>query len=236
MNSYLFLSAFDILEQLDIFSLYVDDVEEFIESQTKKYERIVKSYDHVEWGKDAWGFEEPPADGIEAYQKFEIFENYPGLLRSSLFVWLCTFLEDTLMKECDLHTGAHYSNSEIKEESLPLTSVKFSDKSSMLDKAKKCLSENLRSKYQFGASKEWASIKQYQVIRNCLVHAGGNLGHLRKKDRGVIESFAEHNPEIFSLFDNKGSIEIFLEKGFCESYIVLISKFLEDLNNAGMSA
>lgn len=224
MNKYLHLSDPEIFDALDFAATYLGDIEEFIKLQIAKYEDIVESHSHGEWIHADMVHAEPPIEGIEAYLKLEVVEKYPNLLSSSLFISLFSFFESTLMEECRQNQAANgdtFSN----------------EKDATLDKIKKYISVNLHSNYQLYGSKEWGEIKQYQIVRHRLAHADGNLIQLRKEEhRKSIEGLVKKNPYHISLLNFGEHVEILIRNGFCESFIVLVEKFIKDLNNAGRSA
>lgn len=141
----------------------------------------------------------------------EDYHNYsnefPLLLRSSLLVSLFSFLENRLMALCKEY-----------EEDLKLEDIAHRGLTKVHVFLKKV------AKVDFpDDTKEWHFIRQVNLIRNCIVHNGGNVEG-STNERKIRNAIA--NIDHVSI-DELGNI--ILEREFCIKFIKVIASFLRKL-------
>lgn len=131
-------------------------------------------------------------------------DDFPNLLRSSLLITIYSFLEKNLLTLCG--PGVHFRNN-------------------ILEEAKDYLI-NLGIDFPV-TSESWIFIKKVKLIRNCIVHYGGDISSIvRDKQRRDTEEVIEELNNI--MVDHLGVIQI--EEGFCNEFIIHTGNLLKVLH------
>ena len=220
-DSKLFL--IDMEEYLRLSKLYLVELESFFSGLYKKNDEIVRRHNNGDWAetsveKPFGGF--PPAEAIEALNKIEDIEIFQDALRDSLFINLFTLIESELKRVCILQRE--------KRSDISLSLSDIADKSE-IDRCKKYLLKVLKSEFSF-SNKEWSNIKNYQILRNCIIHHNGNISNLDKKRKEELIKFINDNSNL-SLYKDF----VFIERGFIEEVIKTIEDFFSNLLSSGYS-
>ena len=135
------------------------------------------------------------------------------VLYSSFFVSLYSFLESHLNNEC--------KSSQHEDPTIKISLNDLHGKG--IERAKKYLTKVLGTSYQFGNSPVWEEIKQYNTIRNCIIHNNNII-----KDNKLKEYVITHkNLESVVIF---GDDHLLLGTEFCFEAISSIGSFLKTLN------
>lgn len=139
---------------------------------------------------------------IDDYDKYDVV--FPEILRKSIFTSLFAYFENQLMEFC--------------EDKNKLKDVKGIG----IDKAKEYISKHLGCKDLF-QEEEWASIKKYSKVRNCLVHAGGVLYMMKSEnEQDEIRRFSDTTKGI-TVDEGDG---IVITSVFCEEFVTVAYNFL----------
>ncbi len=182
----------------------IEDIEKFLEQTSSAYERELK-----------WLEEEGHVDlDIEFVPLFA--ETLPPILYMSVVIAAASVLEQELRGVCQALRDA------LK---LPLS---FNDiTGSLLERFKK-YAVNLAGLPIELQDSDWQDILAVYEIRNCLVHAGGDLGAFGKAD--VIRAFAERR-QLTLRADN----HLELNGGTAQTIARVIYRFLEAVYDAALA-
>ena len=97
-----------------------------------------------------------------------------------------------------------------------------------LKKVKRYFSKILESDYSFGSSQDWLWVKNFQRLRDCIVHRQGSLtGFSDFEVNSTLAQFVD-SENALSLFgvDNK---QVFIEYEFCLKALQTIHRFMLEL-------
>ena len=207
----------DIEESMELARLYLISLEEFISGLSQKYEQILDN--NSGWAEKNIIEADPPDEAIKAFRKLEFIEQFPDILRGSLFVALYGFIESQLDQECKAQRDARND--------IVLSPSDISGRT--IDRSKTYLSKVLKINFRFDTV-EWQRIKKYKKLRNCLVHNNGNLNGLGDSDEKDIKNFISNNQSL-SLYGYR----VVIQNGFVEEVITTIEKFFSDLLSSDYS-
>ena len=188
----------DIEESMELARLYLISLEEFISGLSQKYEQILDN--NSGWAEKNIIEADPPDEAIKAFRKLEFIEQFPDILRGSLFVALYGFIESQLDQECKAQRDARND--------IVLSPSDISGRT--IDRSKTYLSKVLKINFRFDTV-EWQRIKKYKKLRNCLVHNNGNLNGLGDSDEKDIKNFISNNQSL-SLYGYR----VVIQNGFVE--------------------
>lgn len=148
----------------------------------------------------------------DSFSKQEVYE-FIGLLLSSFFVSLFSYLETKMVNEC---RRSQQEDSKIRK------SIDKLPGNNNIHKAKKYLVEELDTSFPFDTDPHWKEIYWYNQIRNCIVHKEGKV--FDKELKKYIASRSD-----ISLEKAFGNDYLILSNSFCEKALSTISSFLTNL-------
>lgn len=184
---------------LDDFKNYSKTVEESFSIYQKEFQTEMEtiSEEDQEQYMDYW---------FDEYQDYII--TYPSIHRKSLFISIYSFFEHKLTSLCK-------EIIEKKKIELKLNDITGSG----IEKSQKFLKKVVKINFPDNTS-EWKLIKDYNKIRNCIVHNNGIIDDYNKP--GELKKIIEN---IYHIRYDEDSI-IKINNGFCDEFISIISKFL----------
>lgn len=190
---------FHITFPLESFKEYAHYIEESLRKEVRVYEDMANDLDEEE--KEA--FWDHYIDEVSKY-----YQEFPQIMRNSLFVSIYTFLEDKLIELCVPNDETTLKLSDINGKGIQQASIYL----------KKVLRINFPDH-----SKEWHFIKNSNLIRNCIVHNNGDISKSsnEKKLRNIIKDMSNVT------IDNKDYI--ILDNKFCDNFINNVESFLSQL-------
>jgi hypothetical protein len=214
-----FWDDFDLMvmdDQVDLFRDYLHVMEEFLETEAKRYrerarrlcrERYEKLRQH---GCQFDPIEPPPSEEAWIRNQEQMVEAvFASILRKSFFIGLYAFLESRLLEECRYRERWGRTK-------LPLADVIGRG----IDTAKECL----KGQVDFGG-REWQEIKRLQRLRNFVVHCGNNFENVKsERDEELLK-----NDVAQEQFLSLGYNGITFHQGFCEKALDAIEAFLDVL-------
>lgn len=182
--------------QIDVFQEYARYIENSFQKELKKYEDGAKDLEE-EVADSYW---EHYMDDVHQFS-----DDFPKIMRNSLFVSIHAFLEDKIIELCVP-----------KDES----SKKFSFGG--IKKAVNYLKKDLGMNVPYD-TKEWKNITNAISIRNCLVHCNGVVSKAKNEEQleNAIEDMS------FVSKDDYGRIS--LDSGFCLDFLENVHSFLRQL-------
>jgi len=192
---------------------YIKFMEEFLEEEEKKEHKNFQG---------ALSKLNPDSSEFLDFSPAKALE-FAGMLRNSFFVSLYSFFENKLISQCRLR----------KTDSILLD---FDDIRGLdvIERVKKYFTKVLRTNFP-SSTREWETIQNYRIIRNCIVHAQGKMYELKeKKDREKLQRFVNKNrnislvrseEDLIGFFKKDG--EIYIHRGFCEEACNTIEIFLK---------
>ncbi|MBN3553296.1 hypothetical protein JYA63_03395 [Fictibacillus nanhaiensis] len=184
-----------VLSQLDDFIKYLNEVEHNLWAKADDYIKKAEAL-HEDEQENYWDWH------VDEYHDYS--ELYPSFLRNSIFISIYSYLEYHLLNQCD--------NKE------KLRSIKGSG----IEKGKKYFKQVYGIHTPF-ESIEWNNINDYNKIRNCLVHNGGDIDNIsnanKQKELNVI---INKIPTIE--LSNRG--QILIQKEFCIEFCEVVKCFL----------
>ncbi|NRS50993.1 hypothetical protein [Brevibacillus sp. HB2.2] len=178
---------------------YVTRIESFLQSELSELEQAI---DLVDKEDDLWDF---------YYGKIYVMsEEFPTVLRYSVFTQAYSLLEHTLLRYCKL-----------AESELELTISHKDLAGNGIEKFQKYLKKVANISFPDN-TESWNAIKGYNIIRNCIAHTLGEVDEMRKAQ------------EITSVLSKMKYIEldhskIYLGERFCDDVLRNISDFLDRL-------
>jgi hypothetical protein len=207
------------------FDAYLETISEFLKTETRKHLEDIDDFkEQVKSGKitldDEPGqltYEDHLNDLLSDIDEFE------NILFKSSFMAVYGFLESELIQYC---RKFEKDNQDI---ALPLSSI--SDKG--IQKAKEFYKQNMS--YSFGKYREWARIKMYGIIRNCVAHNDGRFddGFIIKDTLRIeLNSFINQKNSGLRVDGN----DIVITKNFCKNAWETIEEFLWVVSQAGTQA
>ncbi len=205
-DEFIFISHSDWVEKRGIeLSIEESELEHQLDFFTNYFELLSSSL-HIETDNDPNDFYDD-----ETFSSQEVYE-FVGLMRSSFFTSLYSYLETRLNNECRSSQQAD-PNMKISLDDVHGTGI---------NRAKTYLVKVLDTSFSFENNPYWEQIKWYNKIRNCIVHNDGKV--IDKELKKYIES--QDNLECDLAF---GDNYIILGEGFCENAIAVIGAFLRSL-------
>ena len=148
--------------------------------------------------------------------RMALLDFYPNILRKSLFVATYSLAEVELNTTC-------YRRKEQDGLAKSLEDIRGPDKS--IGRARKYLREI--AGIRFPDKPEWAEMKNYQKLRNCIVHSQGTLSSCRNANYLRNDYIPRHS--YLDIGSGLYGEEVMLLKGFCEEVIQTIDSFFQRL-------
>lgn len=206
--------------QLDQFSSYSEQLENYLKKETSN---IKESFDNR---VKALSIE----DDDEATQLYEMqyedvhhsFKNeYPIILRTSLFLSIYTFLEKTLNNLCKKYE---------KDFKVKLNDIRHHG----ITKSKFYLSNVCNIDFP---TSDWSLIQNYNIIRNHLAHEGYSLSIpksiIRKPNKNEQRlKNAVKNIGGLELVDKGGFYQVDFDESFCDVFLRIVYKFISNLSES----
>ena len=191
-----------VLHQLDKFRDYAEYIESSFRKELEFYENGAKELQPEEEEEYYdWCFDE-----VSQYT-----QDFPRIMRNSLFVSIYTFLEDKIVEQCVSDADTLLELSDINGKGIQQASI--------------YLKKVLRVAFPNNC-KEWKYIKNANLIRNCIVHNNGAVSKSRNEKK--LRNIVEDTPSIcINQIDH-----IHLESKFCLDFIDNVDLFLSQLYNA----
>jgi len=219
--------------RVSYYSDYLSSLEEFLENEARilgeRYDAEVQEAPESKERVNCGNYTLPGQPSEEELGALELFffekehkleDIFPNMLRRSFFVAIYSLIEAQLNAIC-------HDQERTKGLQLSVEDSTNSDKS--IGRARKYLVKE--AKICFPDSPEWNKLRDYQKLRNCIVHNEGRLesGH-KKHDRArryLKEQFIpQHHPR---LEWKQSDDEIVFRKGFCEEVLQVSHRFFTDL-------
>ena len=148
---------------------------------------------------------------IVDYQEMIFEEQMPTKLRYSFVVQIWIIVENRLNELC----------SEIKSRNkLDINANEF--KGSQIEKAKIFLKKVAKINLE---QSQWTKVKQFQLIRDCIIHADGNI---RKSNKA--STLRDYVKAASGIEINQNG-NIFISKDFIESHLLLVKGFFDSIYN-----
>jgi hypothetical protein len=195
--------------EVDSFRNYLTVMEDFLQKYSQDFQKKVSKHLN-ELGKDQQTvYVEWHADELETIEK-----DFPRILRYSCFTLLYSLVETNLEKICN------YVRSSM---SLALAPKDLVGKG--VERSRVYLKEVANVEFPDSTS-EWNEIKNYNLVRNSIVHRQGILTD--SEDSRKIEKYisSKKNLEVY----NDGHLEkIEIKQGFCEEAANIILSFFQEL-------
>ncbi|PNQ79325.1 hypothetical protein [Paenibacillus sp. F4] len=140
-------------------------------------------------------------------------DEFPQILRNSLLVSLYAFFENQLALICDYY----------KQQKNIVISV-ADLKGAGIERAKNYMKKVIQSNFP-ETTDEWKTIKNCALVRNCIVHCGGDV-ELFSRTIDLRKSINRLGKSIFETERNK----IYICKEFISEIIIAMEKILTDLH------
>lgn len=156
-------------------------------------------------------------DLIDYKVEAEQVKGFSNLLRQSFLSSLYSFMELWIMRECHLDSkrrdqGESYKNTKGKG----------------IDKAKRYFSTVINSEYSFSSSQDWRWIKNFQLLRDCIIHRQGSLtGFSDFEVDPALTKFVKDEQGL-TLFGTSNQ-QIFVEFEFCMKALQTVHRFMVEL-------
>lgn len=190
---------FFVLGKLEMFEEYAQYIESNLEKELDSFREYMDGLSD----DDKEEFIDCHYDEIAQYR-----DDFPTILRNSLFISVYSFLEDKIIDLCD-----QPDKTSIKLDDLQGNGIKRA--SLFIKKVKK---EDFPDN-----TDEWRFINNANQVRNCIVHCGGDVekaNNTNKVKNAVAQlenvSIDKHN-------------KLILNDKFCFEFINISKKFLKDL-------
>jgi hypothetical protein len=193
---------FFVLHELEQFRNYAEYIESSLRKEVKSYEDRAEGL-MPEEEEEFW---DCYIDEVAPYS-----QDFPKIMRNSLFVSIYTFLEDKIVELCVPSEDTLLKLSDIKGQGIEQASI--------------YLKKVLRIDFPDN-SKEWHYIKKANLIRNCIVHSRGDVSKSRNeaKIRNAVQDMQSVS------IDKMGYIK--LDEELCEDFIENVDSFLQQLYDA----
>lgn len=198
-----------ICPALELVDSYVSGVEEQTELSSEKYKREKESIDDEDGSSSTTLHQGLDSESWDLEGIFGIY--FPNLQRQSALLTLCSFFESELNRLCRFYRcerDLRLDVSELKSDGLNRASL-YLEKIAAIDAHR--------------SSKEWATIKNIQRLRNKIVHHEGNLDPLH--DEALIQFVDKHE-----YASRAGDGEVVLKRGFLRFVVETYRDYFKLLN------
>ena len=141
-------------------------------------------------------------------------KGFINLFRQSFLTSLYSFMELWLMRDCHLD-----SKNRDDGRSYEATSGKG------IEKAKNYFTNTKASDYPFGSSQDWLWIRNFQLLRDCVIHRQGSLtGFSDFQVNSTLAKFvqSEHGLSLYGINNE----QIFIEREFCLKALQTVHRFM----------
>jgi hypothetical protein len=144
-------------------------------------------------------------------------KGFTNLFRQSFLTSLYSFMELWLMRHCHLDSKRRDGGKSYK-----------AAKGKGIEKFKNYFSNIMVSDYQFGSSQDWLWIKNFQLLRDCIIHRQGSLTGFSDFEIDLTLVKFVDNESGLNLFgiDNK---QIFIEREFCLGALQIVHRFMVEV-------
>jgi hypothetical protein len=211
---------------------YLSSLERFLENEAKildeRYEaevrKAIEGKERVNCGDYTLPgqLSEEERGALECFffeEEYELEDIFPNMLRRSFFVSIYSLIEAQLNAICHEQERSKGLQSSVED---------FTEPDMGIGRARKYLVNEARIRFP---DSEWTKLRDYQKLRNCIVHNEGKLesGH-EKHERArkyLKEQFIRHNRNHLEWKDLDD--EIIFHKGFCEEVLQVSRRFFTDL-------
>ncbi len=141
-------------------------------------------------------------------------ELYMPMFYSSSLVSLFSFLEVSLNQICEFLERNNDGVASFKKQ-----------RGNGLNKSQSYLKENFGLRINSLSQQDWMMIKEVNLVRNCIVHAGGNVNYLNNTDKEKIELAVKKTDALDIL--NSGEVRI--SKSYIRKAHFSIEKLLSEV-------
>jgi hypothetical protein len=193
---------FFVSNELDQFRDYAEYIESSLRKEIKSYQDRAEGL-LPEEEEEFWDWH---LDEVSPYS-----QDFPKIMRNSLFVSIYTFLEDKIVELCVSDTDALLELSDIKGQGIHQASI--------------YLKKVLRIDFPDN-SNEWQYIKKANLIRNCIAHSSGDVSKSRNETK--LRNAVQDMPSIS--IDKMGYLN--LDSELCLDFIENVGSFLKQLYDA----
>ncbi|MFB1083112.1 hypothetical protein [Jeotgalibacillus sp. JSM ZJ347] len=191
---------FDVTYQLEKLKDYGEYIESNLKQEMNKIEDSLKELDEDE----ADEFVEFYYDDIAHFR-----DEFPRLMRNSQFTTIYSFLESKMLDLCEKY-----------EQDLKLSEITGKG----IVKAQIYLKKVIKIDFPDHA-KEWQYIKKSNKVRNCIVHANGDVSKLSESDQRKLINVVN---DLEHISINKQR-HLILDEKFCFNFINITENFLETI-------
>lgn len=207
--------------QVEQFSSYSEQLEAYLKRQVSKIEENMDN--HI----NSLKLVEDKVDTSRLFEmhyedQYHSFNNeFPIILRTSLFLSTYTFLEKTLNKLCKDYE---------EDNNVKLKDIRHNG----ITKSKFYLTNVCNIEFP---DKDWHLILQYNVIRNSLAHDGYSLlisNPKFEKLSGTEQKLKNAVEEVVgaTIIDKGGFYQVSFNESFCDVFLSIIYKFISDLSES----
>jgi len=200
---------FPVQMEVDLFNNYLTVMEKFLKEYSQDFQKEIGEHLEKLSRTEKQEYLVYHADEYETIEK-----DFPRVLRYSCFTLLYSLLETNLEHICDFVKS---------NKSLALAPRDLAGKG--IERSRIYLKKVANVEFPDSTS-EWNEIKNYNRIRNCIVHRQGIL--IDSEDSRKVEEYigSKENLEVF----NDGHLEkIEIKQGFCEEATKVVLIFFKQL-------
>jgi len=214
------------------YSDYLSSLEEFLEKEARilderydtEMQKVIESRERINCGDSTLPrqLREEESGALEHFffgEEHKLEDIFPNILRRSFFVAIYSLIEAQLNAICHEQERSKGLQSSVEDLTEPDMGI---------GRARKYLANEARIRFP---DSEWTKLRDYQKLRNCIVHNEGKLesGHEKheRARRYLKEQFIPHNRNHLEWKDLDD--EIIFHKGFCEEVLQVSRRFFTDL-------
>jgi hypothetical protein len=154
---------------------------------------------------------------VKSRYEYEQSRMLINLYRRSFLTSLFSYMEIWLIRECYLHSKRINNESVFNE-----------TKGKGLERVKNYFSKVIKSTFPFGSSSDWLWIKNFQDLRDCIIHRNGSLtcfSSMNPKENLIKFIKSEKELELYGVNDN----EIFIQYEFCMKALGVVHRLMLDI-------
>jgi hypothetical protein len=196
------------VSQINYFRQYLETVDNHLEAKRSEVQDKVHGHNEININST---FASSREELISRRREVAAWQGFMNLFRQSFVVFLYSFFEASLLRECNVR-GRKLSIGVDTEEVF-----RNWKRVSICDKIEKFYQEYLPGDYEFNFDTvEWKWIKDFAKLRNCIVHQQGDLSGLRVLEIELAEELKDFilEEDGLSLIDRREGL-IFIKHDFC---------------------
>lgn len=144
-------------------------------------------------------------------------KGFINLFRQSFLTSLYSFMELWLMRDCHLDSKQRDNGESYK-----------AAKGKGIEKAKNYFSIIKASDYPFGSSQDWLWIRNFQLLRDCIIHRQGSLTGFSDFEIDSILAKFVASEDGLSLYGINNE-QVFIEREFCLKALKTVHRFMIEI-------